>query len=533
MISIIVAIYNVEKFLPTTVQSILLQEGFSDWELILVNDGSKDGSPVLCDQLATVDPRIKVVHKPNGGLSSARNAGIEASSGNLILFLDGDDCLDKSTLKVLNEAISKHPGCDFIQFNYEEVLPAAPLGHKVSEQIENYTELYHEEDFFQQLHDLGGVAASACTKLIKRTTLGDLRFKENTIHEDEQFTTHLLARCHQVGYCTNEFYKYAMRSGSIQHSTFSMRRLDAITVLNERIEYLQSKNYTHLVSIFRGRLYSNLLIMWANAYKAKNTDALTIIEQHISCLSKERGIQLNGINAQFIHCLGKSALKPLYNIHKILKPAVQKLRNARTKWIHKRITSVRRKQLHCTDFTIISNNCWGGLVYQYFGLPYTSPTIGLFIMDDDYIKFLERLDFYLSLPLEFISIEQSRYRERLTSESTAKTSYPIAQLNDIEIHFLHYHSEEEARYKWESRKSRINKERLLIKMSQRSANDRSILARFTALPYKNKICFTEFEHLGPNFVYIPGLKHLNIQGGDETPYVIEKVDLVNMINAIS
>lgn len=515
MISIIVPIYNVEKFLPTTIESILPQEGFSDWELILVDDGSKDGSPALCDQLAASDPRIKVVHKPNGGLSSARNAGIEAAKGSFLLFLDGDDCLDSSTLKVLHQTITDHPGCDFIQFRYEEVLPAAPFGHKVLDKVENYTEHYHEQDFFQQLYILGGVAASACTKLIKRSTLGDLRFKEGIIHEDEHFTTHLLARCHQVGYCTNEFYKYAMRGGSIQHSAFSKKRLDAIRVREDRLQYLQSKGYKHEYALFHSQLISNLHILWNDAFESNDAESCRWLE------GKFKQYRSNQMHSLLV-------LK--YYVKKVLKPFVQKLRNAHTKWNNIRTNSARRKQLRSTDFTIISNNCWGGLVYQYFGLPYTSPTVGLFIMDDDYIKFLERLDYYLSQPLQFISIEQSRYREKLTAESTAKAYYPIARLDDIEIHFLHYHSEEDARAKWEYRKKRVNKDCLLVKMSQRSANDLSILERFAALPYKNKICFTEFEHVGPEFVYIPELKHLNIQGGDETPYVIEKVDLIEMIN---
>lgn len=517
MISIIVPLYNVENFLPTTVESIKSQEGFSDWELILVDDGSKDASPAICDQLAASDSRIKVVHKPNGGLSSARNAGIEASSGHFLIFLDGDDCLDSSTLKVLHQTITDHPECDFIQFRYEEVMPAAPYGRKVSNVVENYTELYKEQDFFQQLYHLGGVAASACTKLIKRSTLGDLRFKEGIIHEDELFTTHLLACCHQVGYCTNEFYKYAMRGGSIQHSAFSKKRLDAVRVREDRLEYLESKGYKREYNLFHFQLISNLHLLWNDAFEAQDTE---------SCLWLEDKFKQYGSNQTHLLLVLK------HNLKKALKPFVQKMRNARTKWDNKCTTSARRKQLRNTDFTIISNNCWGGLVYQYFGLRYTSPTIGLFIMDDDYIKFLERLDYYLSLTLQFIPIDQSRYREKLISESTAKASYPIARLDDIEIHFLHYHSEEEARTKWEYRKKRINKDRLLVKMSQRSANDRSILDRFAALSYKNKICFTEFEHVGPEFVYIPELKHLNIQGGDETPYVIEKVDLVEMVNEI-
>ena len=153
-------------------------------------------------------------------------------------------------------------------------------------------------------------------------------------------------------------------------------------------------------------------------------------------------------------------------------------------------------------------------------------------MDDDYIKFLERFGYYIAQPLKFITIEESRYKQQLQSESTAKMNYPIALLDDVEIHFLHYKSTTEAEEKWNRRLKRLNMNRLLVKMSQRSLNSNDILDRFEALPFKNKICFTEHKRNNPIFITIPELHLLNIQGGDETPFVIEKVDLVKMINEI-
>lgn len=105
-------------------------------------------------------------------------------------------------------------------------------------------------------------------------------------------------------------------------------------------------------------------------------------------------------------------------------------------------------------------------------------------------------------------------------------------LDDIEVHFLHYKSEKEAEEKWNRRIKRLNHDRLLIKMSQRSLDSQEILDRFQALPFKNKVCFTEYKRENPIFITIPELHLLNIQGGDETPFVIEKVDLVKMINKL-
>lgn len=532
MISIIVPVFNVAKYLENTILSIVNQVDFSDWELILIDDGSNDGSTDICDEYAQKDSRIKVHHKQNGGLSSARNAGIEISRGEFILFLDGDDCLDSHSLSALSNTINAHPDVDLIQFRYEEVHPASPLGHLVAQEIENYEELSSEEDFFERLYVLGGVAASACTKLIRRAILGDLRFREGIIHEDEQFTTHLLSRCHRVGYCSNEFYKYAMRNNSIQHSSFSLTRLDAISVLDDRISYLKSRAYTRLVQLFQYRLFCNLLLLWTSAYEAGNEEAIRIVELRLASLCNEK-FAVNGLMHRIIYSNGVGLLRPMYIVRNTLKPLVQKIRNVKFKISDSKIKHKRRKQIKCKDFSIISNNCWGGLVYQYFGLRYNSPTVGLFIMDDDYIKFLERLDHYLQQPLRFIKIDESRYKEKLASESTAKNNYPIAILDDIEIHFLHYHSEEEAELKWNARKARINYDNLIIKMSQRSSNDCHILERFAALPYKNKICFTEFEYIGKEFVFVPELKYLNIQGGDETPFVMARLNLVEFLSTCS
>lgn len=536
MITIIVPIYNIERFLPTSVQSLLAQEGDVDYEIILVDDGSTDSSPVLCDKYSSENHNIRVIHKVNGGLSSARNAGLEIARGDYILFLDGDDCLAPNTLSALVKAVGEHFECDFIQFRYEEVPAVTPYGHKVNSALIDYYECDDEHDFFMQLHQLGGVAASACTKLIKRAVLSDLRFKEGIIHEDEQFTTHLLQRCKCVGYCSNEFYKYTMRQGSIIHSGFSPKELQTIDILNERIDYLRHMGYSDLVTVFQSRLFANLCLMWSQAYGAKDFDSLKSIEVNMTQLCSKSHIYANGVeNKLILHSsyLRSLTCKCIYYTKKALLPIKRKIENAFTKINNRLECKRRRDKLKYKDFSIISNNCWGGLVYQYFGLPYSSPTVGLFFLDDDYIKFLERFDYYIGQSLCFISFESSRYYDYLSKESTAKESYPIALLDDIEVHFMHYHSKEEAETKWMRRCKRINRNRLLVKMSQRYISGIEILDRFNAVPFKNKICFTEADYPKQGFIKIEELKHLNIQGGDETPYVMNKVDLVQLVNSLS
>ena len=532
MISIIVPVYNVEHYLSSTIESLIHQVGDINFEIILIDDGSTDSSGEICDKYASENDNITVVHKLNGGLSSARNAGIEAARGEYLMFVDGDDCLDPSTISTLTRAVSLHPNCDVIQYRYEEVPPSMQLGHCVPEELTDYYECTNEHDYFEQLYQLGGVAASACTKLIKRSVVGDLRFKEGVVHEDEEFVTGLLPKCSCIGYCSNEFYKYLMRPGSIIHSNFSSKRLNIIQILKDRITYLEGRSYVDLVEKYRYKLYDILLLLWDSAYKSHDVDSVVILEEELNELSCIRPRKCQDIIILKSGVLRSSILRTLFHFRTLLRPVVQKVRNARIKYIRYKECKRRRKQLKYKDFTIISNNCWGGLVYQYFGLRYSSPTVGLFMMDDDYIKFLENIDYYLSQSLVFITHSESKYRESLQRETTAKDSYPVALLGDVEVHFMHYLSQEEAIQKWEYRKSRINKERLLIKMSQRSSNDPKLLERFENLPYANKICFTEVDYPGKSFIQVPELKRLNIQGGDETPFVMDKVDLVSLINGL-
>lgn len=145
----------------------------------------------------------------------------------------------------------------------------------------------------------------------------------------------------------------------------------------------------------------------------------------------------------------------------------------------------RRKKIKYDDFTIISNNCWGGTVYQSYGLKYHTPTVGLFFMDEDYIKFIYNIKEYLKCDLEFIDFSESK-KAKLTGE---KHSYPVGKLNDIEVYFMHYKSKEEAKEKWNKRKERINWDRIIFKFSNQNFCNKEHIKKFIELPQKHKICF--------------------------------------------
>lgn len=154
---------------------------------------------------------------------------------------------------------------------------------------------------------------------------------------------------------------------------------------------------------------------------------------------------------------------------------------------------IHRIGLKNRDFTIVSNNCWGGYVYQEFGIKYNTPFIGLFIFSEDYIKLLQNFKYYLSQNLAFIKIDESKYYNEI-KDMGIKKIYPIAMLDDIEIHFLHYKSQEEAQEKWRRRSKRINYNNILFKFSENYLCTEDLIKAFIDLNYKNKICFATKDY---------------------------------------
>lgn len=175
-------------------------------------------------------------------------------------------------------------------------------------------------------------------------------------------------------------------------------------------------------------------------------------------------------------------------------PTYEGLRLKLLKFKRLKFANKRRKELNRTDFTIISNNCWGGMIYESYNLPKQSPTVGLYFMASDYIKFVSNLRGYIEKDLKFIQPEESKWKDSEQIKNDVHFGeYPIGKLGDVEIFFLHYKDEEEALAKWQRRVKRINWDRLLIKFNDQNGCTLKNLNDFLSLPYKNKIFFTSNE----------------------------------------
>lgn len=155
--------------------------------------------------------------------------------------------------------------------------------------------------------------------------------------------------------------------------------------------------------------------------------------------------------------------------------------------LDKHFVSIRKKGINNTDFTIISNNCWAGYIYRRFGLPYLTPTVGLYFFADDFLKLCSDIKGHMEMPLKFISADESRHREEIVRKG--QINVPIARLGDIEVVFLHYATKDEAAEKWNRRVNRINYDNLIVKFGKMNCCTDEHLKRFDQLIFRKKICF--------------------------------------------
>ena len=193
----------------------------------------------------------------------------------------------------------------------------------------------------------------------------------------------------------------------------------------------------------------------------------------------------------------------------------------------------RIKKLNKTHFTIISNNCWGGTIYESYGLPKQSPTIGMFIMPEDYLKFISNLQYYLEQPLQFVEPQKSKWKSALEHKSNWGT-YLIGKLDDIELHMLHHHDEDEARRKWSNRIKRINWKCIVYKFNDQNGATIEHIQRFMDMKLENKICFVskkEFKDV-KNTVFIKQpIKYKDGVKASREPFGHSKyIDITSFIN---
>ena len=221
-ISIIIPVYKVEPYLHQCVDSVLAQT-YKNIEVILVDDGSPDECPHICDQYANADARVKVIHQKNGGLSAARNAGVQCASGDYVAFLDSDDFWNDGTAleRLVDRLQITKP--DMLNYSYvkcdESGAETAKQFNSIKDMPLEFTDI-HEQLAYLADHSL--YIASACNKLIKKDLALTTPFERGKTAEDMEWCAKLMKNASSFDFVCENFYCYRQRSGSITHS-FSER----------------------------------------------------------------------------------------------------------------------------------------------------------------------------------------------------------------------------------------------------------------------------------------------------------------------
>lgn len=221
-LSIIIPVYNAEDYLDRCLISILEQE-FSSYEVILVDDGSTDSSPMICDRYSATDPRFRTVHKKNGGVSSARNVGLDLAKGEYVMFVDSDDSLLPDSLEMMMENVL---GEDLVVGGYviyvegtpgNEVLPRRNVSYKGEDM-----NVFYDDNIRKNCEMLD----APWSKMFRRKAIGELRFCDDLCYaEDKLFVFGFLARCSSACTCAFPVYAYHIRSGSLGSDILSDRHL--------------------------------------------------------------------------------------------------------------------------------------------------------------------------------------------------------------------------------------------------------------------------------------------------------------------
>lgn len=240
-ISIIVPIYNVEKYLPKCIDSILNQT-FKNFELILVNDGSPDRCGAICDSYAALDSRIVVIHKENGGVSSARNAGLDTARGNYIGFVDPDDYIDPEMYSTLFN-LCKDRNADISVCKFAREINGKIQYNEEEKQIIKLDNEHGMVELFKGIL----YRFSLCNKLFKMHCFEGIQFPEGRIHEDLSTTYLLFSKASKIVYQSFKGYIYVKREESILTSRYNEKRLQAFMGWQEIIEFIKQR-YPKLIN---------------------------------------------------------------------------------------------------------------------------------------------------------------------------------------------------------------------------------------------------------------------------------------------
>lgn len=290
-LSIIIPVYNVEQYLQNCVQSVLTQT-YQDLQVILVNDGSTDSSGILCDQLAQQDSRIQVVHKVNGGLSDARNAGLKVATGDYVAFLDSDDVYLQADGLAQLMAVAQAEQPDVLLFQAVDIYPHRQSARKAYDT--DYLATHTSIEVFHQLVRTQSFNMSACFQLIRRDLLEQhqIYFEKGLLSEDVDWSLRLWRSVNKVRAINLPLYGYQHRDGSIS-TTYTIRNLRSyehifaqfVKLYQERVVNDATEYYWHTTMGYLAQMYTSCLYAYGQIDRKDKKEAYAILLQYASLLN--------------------------------------------------------------------------------------------------------------------------------------------------------------------------------------------------------------------------------------------------------
>lgn len=279
LVSIIIPVYGVEKYLEKCVKSVIKQS-YKNLEILLIDDGSKDKSGKICDELSENDIRIKVYHKKNGGLSDARNYGLKHATGEYIMFVDSDDYININMVKKMI-AIANSYNLDIVMCDFSIVNENDKI--KLKKEPQSSFKIYNKNQLFKLWNtDMYLICNLAWNKLYRKELFDKIKFPVGKIHEDEFTVYKIVYLSKKIGYIPESLYYYYQQESSIMHN-LNEKRLNLLEALKERIEF--SNNISNSFYKETVEIYMNVIIDYY--FKFKNVKKYTISNNLIKLFKNE------------------------------------------------------------------------------------------------------------------------------------------------------------------------------------------------------------------------------------------------------
>lgn len=297
--SIIVPVYNVEKYLEQCIDSILVQT-YNDYELILVDDGSPDSSGEICDRYAVSNPRIRVIHKKNGGLSSARNAGVENSRGKYIFFIDSDDYLiyDNAFQELYN--IGEDTNADIIMYGITKYFEEDDRFESDTTNVDvSLINSKQKTDVLKYLIENNIYKADACTKITKRDIILShrMKFKDGYYSEDMDWCGDLLIYAKTFAYYNSHFYVYRLqRKGAITNTNSNKLVEDKLYMCAKGFTQLSGINDAYLKECLGSYYAYEYAVCLGISYNVSSKDLLKKIKDNSGLLEYDISKKVKKVN---------------------------------------------------------------------------------------------------------------------------------------------------------------------------------------------------------------------------------------------